>query len=140
MNDEESAGAGPSVIRCVSPTRPQRASRKSQTLEMDDRTSWELRASVAMEKDEMATTQLESLDTNDKGWTYRLDQIDKDLAHAENEMEDFINDMEDLKTDLKVMQSPNTPQTLSGFEFSEAAEPDYTAVNRLLATQKAESG
>lgn len=41
---------------------------------MDDRTSWELRASVAMEKDEMATTQLESLDTNDKGWTYRLDQ------------------------------------------------------------------
>mmetsp|Transcript_25011 Transcript_25011/g.34472 ORF Transcript_25011/g.34472 Transcript_25011/m.34472 type:complete len:144 (-) Transcript_25011:96-527(-) len=103
--------------------------------------SWNMRSSMLFEKSLMTTTDLSKLDKEDKGWLHRLDQVDRDLEHAEVGLEDFIADMQDMKDDLELILSPEKKPDGGGFSmrktgFSEQSEKiDYSDVNHRLANE-----
>mmetsp|Transcript_5787 Transcript_5787/g.6651 ORF Transcript_5787/g.6651 Transcript_5787/m.6651 type:complete len:98 (-) Transcript_5787:509-802(-) len=90
--------------------------------------SLEARDKINQERETLSSSQLQRLGSEDQGWKYRLEQVDKDLATAEKGMEKMITEVKGIKTDIETMKSPQAPKPTPNV--------DYKEVSKQLAAQR----
>ncbi|KAK3240795.1 hypothetical protein CYMTET_49397 [Cymbomonas tetramitiformis] len=93
--------------------------------------SLERRDSMNADRDTLSSAQIKKINDEDRGWSFRLEQVDKEIATADKNMEEMIRDVKGIQNDIGDIKSRQ--ETLQ-----DETEPDFKAINNMIATQKVE--